>query len=85
MKWWLLLVLTGCSLKASNTTIFLKERNTRIYNLSGEECLVSGYYLTNLWGTQYRLVTVFENCDVRHERILDEVELKQWKKTTSQK
>lgn len=85
MRWIALLLLAGCSVKAQSTTIFLKEKNTRIYTLKGEDCLVSGYYLTPIGGDQYRLVTVFENCPVQHERILDEVEIKQWKKTTSRK
>lgn len=81
MKWVFILLISGCTVKSPNLTVFLKEKNTRIYSLSGRECITSGYYITPILEGQYRLVTVFENCDVRHERILDEMEIKQWIKS----
>lgn len=78
MKWAVFLLLAGCAPKASQLTIFLKEKTTRIYRLDGKDCLASGYLIVPAHGGGHRLVTVFENCDVRHERLLDEVEIKQW-------
>ena len=76
----LLLSTLGCgATKGVNATLFLKETDTRFYDLKGNSCLVSGYDIKPNLGTDtFRLVTYFANCDVREERTLKEFELKIW-------
>jgi len=57
------------------TTIFLKEDNSQLNNLMGEECSESGYVLDK---EEHRLITSYSNCLIHKERHLGDVELKQW-------
>lgn len=70
----------GCgATKGVNATLFLKETDSRFYNLKGVSCMVSGYDVKPNRGTEtFRLVTYFSNCDVREERTLKEFELPHW-------
>lgn len=75
----LCLLLTGCASKGINATLFLKEDDSRIYNLKGDDCLISGYQVIKAPdGQRYRLTTYFSNCDVHTDRLLKEFELKDW-------
>lgn len=80
MKYLLLaLVLTGCSSKYINATLFLKEDDSHWYNLQGKDCLNSGYQLIkNTDGETFRIVSYYSNCDVHSERTLKEFEIEQW-------
>lgn len=75
----LCLLLTGCASKGINTTMFLKEDGSRLYNLKGDDCLESGYQVIKAPdGQQYRLTYYYSNCDVHRDRLLKEFEIKQW-------
>lgn len=75
----MLLSLSGCAYKGINATLFLKEDDSRLYNLQGTDCLVSGQQIIKAPdGQRYRLTTYFSNCDVHTDRYLKEFELKQW-------
>lgn len=75
----ILVFLSGCSIKGVNTTMFLKEDGSRIYNLKGEDCLESGYQAVKAPnGDTYRLITFYSNCDVHKERDMKDFEPQQW-------
>jgi hypothetical protein len=79
MKYFLLLsmLLPGCMTHTGNTTLFLKEDNSRLYDLKAIDCIESGLQVVQD-ETGYKLITYYKNCDVRRERHLDEIEVKQW-------
>jgi len=75
----LFIMLSGCVAKGVNTTIFLKEDSSRLYNLNGDDCLESGYQVIKTPnGKQYRLTYYYSNCDIHKDRILKEFEIKHW-------
>lgn len=72
-------LLTGCSVKGINSTLFLKEDGSRLYNLDGQDCLESGYKISKMPdGHYYRIVTYYKNCDIHKERQMEEFEPRQW-------
>ena len=73
------LLMSGCSVKGVNATMFLKEDGSRLYNLQGKDCLESGYQIIKMQdGENYRLTYYYSNCDVHRDRELKEFELKDW-------
>lgn len=73
------LLLTGCASKGINTTMFLKEDTSRLYNLQGNDCIESGYQVIKApSGEKYRLTYYYSNCDIHRDRMLEEFELNQW-------
>lgn len=76
------IILTGCATKGVNTTMFLKEDYSRLYNLKGEECSESGYQVDKDRDEKveehHNLTTYYSNCDVHRVRRLQEFEPKQW-------
>jgi hypothetical protein len=72
----LCLLLAGCGGARVNYTVFLKEEESRLYNLKGDDCTVSGFQLDKD-GT--KLTTYYGNCEIHSERKLKEFEPEQWK------
>ena len=78
----LLIVLTGCSTKGINTTLFLREEASRLKDLKGNECLESGYQVIKdrerPSEDKYILIVYYQNCDIHRERLLNAFEPAQW-------
>lgn len=71
--------MAGCSAHRVDTTLFLKEDSSLLYNLKGDTCLESGIQILKAPnGELYRMITIYENCDVHKARIMEEFEPKQW-------
>jgi hypothetical protein len=78
-----LIFLSLCScgpIKGVNSTIFLVQKQYRLYNSKGEDCLVSGYTIMRDMGQKerYKMTTYHSNCDTWEDRYLEEFELPQW-------
>jgi hypothetical protein len=71
----LVFLLNACGATKVNYTLYLRETNYSLYDLKGNECLISGYQLDSN-GT--RLITFYKNCDIHAQRALEQFELKQW-------
>lgn len=73
------LLLTGCSTKGINATLFLKEKDQYLTNLKGDMCIESGQQVLNpIDGEIYRMIHIYSNCDVRLHRRMEDFEPKQW-------
>lgn len=83
MKWTLLAIFlftSACSTKGINTTLFLKEDDSRFYNIKDEDCLESGYQIKKhtKFKDKWVIITSYENCAIHKERVLKDFEPKQW-------
>lgn len=76
----LLILLSGCTLKGLNTTLFLKEDDKRLYSVYGGECMESGYVVKKELNAEniYSLTSSYSNCSIESIRTLKEYEIKDW-------
>lgn len=71
--------LTGCASKSTNSTLFLKEDSSQLYNLQGSPCIESGLQVVfPSDNNTYELITLYINCDIHKNRIMESFEPKQW-------
>jgi len=75
------LSLIGCApIKGVNSTIFLVQKDYRLYTTDNRNCIVSGYTIKREAGKEerYLMTTYYSSCAIWEDRYLEEFELKQW-------
>lgn len=64
-----LLMASSCGADRVGYTIFLKEHESRLENLKGDECLESGY---QIYKEGKELIIFYTNCEIHSYRTLDQ-------------
>ena len=79
---WAFMALIGCApIRGVNNTIFLIQKDSRIYTEHNQNCIVSGYTINRDNSSikeRFKMTTYYSNCPIWEDKYLEEFELKDW-------